>query len=297
MSSPPPWWIAVAVLIPVIGIANGIYVFYKRRRRIHYSGSNDQQLEEEYMRQLRLKDARLATEVEKRKKEEGDTTPGTHVWFSRYVKNGRFKHWVLGIGNTKYELRRDKDDKHYYHNINREWSINKEKLEASRATIKKPVVDGYYLCVIGWTTMTSDELDATCEEVMKQFGTYHLLWNNCQDFVQQFADRIIVKKALDWDWFRTYTKTEYQEAQAIEIPTPQEIRAANARQRYAQTNNLAVLNQTQQMNLLTQQQNNNMLQSINQQNMLNQQMMTNNNNIQMMNNNNIQMMNMQTMNR
>lgn len=62
---------------------------------------------------------------------------------------------------------------------------------------------------------------------MSRFGTYNVIWNNCQDFLQAFADRIISRRAEDWDWFREYTKTEYQEHQALKIPTPEAIITAN----------------------------------------------------------------------
>ena len=71
------------------------------------------------------------------------------------------------------------------------------------------------------------ELKTICDEVMAQFGGYSLIWNNCQHFLKAVSDLVISEEALDWSWFRENTKTEYQEAQALRIPAPDEVIAAN----------------------------------------------------------------------
>ncbi|KAI1196297.1 hypothetical protein F5X97DRAFT_325578 [Nemania serpens] len=219
-------FIAIPIVFVSLIILRGVYVLYRRRHTVKYSALSRKGLEEEYQREVAKKDARMKVEVEKRKAEEDDTTKGKQIWFSRYVQNGRFKHWVIVIEDNKYELRRDDSSGEYTANV-ASWTIDKEKRAAAIAERKMPDVDGYYICLVGWTKRQPQELKMICDEVMAEFGRYNIVWNNCQNFLQTFADRIISEKAMDWSWFRENTKTEYQEAQALKIPTPDEIIAAN----------------------------------------------------------------------
>ncbi|KAI1327930.1 hypothetical protein F5Y16DRAFT_370176 [Xylariaceae sp. FL0255] len=224
--SVPPEFIAVPVVIGVLFIASCAFNIYRRRHVVRYTAVSRQGLEDEYQRQLSLLDARLRAEVEKRKAEEEDKCKGKRIWFSRYVHNGRFKHWVLIVEDTKYELRRDEDGGNYKANV-ATWNIDLEKRAMAIAEKKKPDLDGYYIYLIGWTQKQPDQLKAICDNVMEEFGKYNIIFNNCQRFLKSFADRIISEEALDWPWFRENTKTEYQEAQAVKIATPEEIVAAN----------------------------------------------------------------------
>lgn len=213
------------------------YVRAFRKRQYSAGARSYRDLETEYQRLLDERDQRLDVEVRKRKVEEEDSTSGSQIWFSRYVHHGNLKHWVLVVDGSKYELRRDHNTGRYVHHI-ADWTIDQEKREAALAELKIPETDGYYICLIGWTRLDATQLRDICGQVMGQFGSYNLLWNNCQDFLQQFADRIISKKALDWSWFRMHSKTEYQADQALP-PTPEEI---IARQR------AMMINQQQQAN-------------------------------------------------
>ncbi|KAI1178012.1 hypothetical protein F4777DRAFT_158099 [Nemania sp. FL0916] len=219
-------FIAIPIAIGVLVIGSCIFNVYRRRKVIRYSAVSREELEEKYQRELAKKDAKMQAEVEKRKAQEDNLTKGKPIWFSRYVENGRFKHWVLVIDDTKYELRRDDSNGRYTANV-APWTIDKEKREAAIAERKMPNVDGYYVCLIGWTRKEPQELAMICDEVMTQFGRYNIVWNNCQDFLKTFADRVISEKALDWSWFRDNTKTHYQETQLLKIMTPDEIIAAN----------------------------------------------------------------------
>ncbi|KAI1186139.1 hypothetical protein F5B17DRAFT_405098 [Nemania serpens] len=219
-------FIAIPIVFFSLVLARGGYILYKRRHTVRYSAITRKGLEEKYQREVAKKDAQMKEEVEKRKSEEDDATKGKQIWFSRYIQNGRFKHWVIVIEDTKYELRRDDASGKYVANV-ASWTIQKEKREAAIAERMMPDVDGYYICLIGWTTKQPQDLRKICDDVMAEFGKYNIVWNNCQNFLQAFADRIISEKAMDWSWFRENTKTEYQEAQALKIPTPDEIIAAN----------------------------------------------------------------------
>lgn len=277
-------WIAAFVIIPVLAVCGIVYGCVRRRRRgnVYYTALNDRKaLEAEYQRLLQERDQRLAVEVEKRKAQENDTSPGSHVWFSRYVQQGRLKHWVLVIDNTKYELRRDSTTGKFVANV-APWTIDQEKREAALAELKIPAVDGYYICLIGWTQIGSDQLKSISDQVMSQFGRYNMLWNNCQDFLQQFADRIISQKALDWPWFREHSKTEYQANQKLP-PTPDEVIASNANHALGQQNAHNQQQIQQNINQMNQQMNLQNMQLNTQLNTINQQMLLQNN-IAMMSN-------------
>ncbi|KAF2963786.1 hypothetical protein GQX73_g9786 [Xylaria multiplex] len=231
------------ISLPSPSPAVRLYKCYKRRHTVRYTGLSRKALEDQRQRLVAEKEAKLESEVKKRKAQEDDTTKGKQIWFSRYVQNGRFKHWVLVIEDTKYELRRDDSSGNYTANI-ASWTIDKEKREAAIAEQKQPHINGYYVCLVGWTTKQPQELKQICEEVMSQFGKYNLVFNNCQNFLKTFADRVISEAALDWAWFRENTKTEYQETQALKIPTPDEIIAANrsAAQQQITANNQRQIN-------------------------------------------------------
>ncbi|KAI1754884.1 hypothetical protein F4782DRAFT_528236 [Xylaria castorea] len=189
-------FIAIPVVFVSLGVLSGIYRVYRRRHTVTYNAISRQGLKEEYQRQITQKDAWMRAEVEKRKAEEDDTAKGKQIC-GKYTSNVA------------------------------PWKIDKEKREAAIAERKMPHVDGYYVCLVGWTKKQPRGLKKICDEVIPQFGKYNIVWNNCQDFLQTFADWTISEKALDWSWFRENTKTEYQEAQALMIPTPDEIIAAN----------------------------------------------------------------------
>ena len=167
----------------------------------------------------------LQPDVERRLKEEEDDKKGQQVWFSRYISNGRLRHWVLMTHGYKYELRRVNDE-------SREegagttkftpkvmpFTIDEEKRNAALAESSVPDVDGFYVCLIGWTTKTKEQVDDACWSVQKDFGQYDLLWNNCQDFLRMFAERIIVTQAIDHPWFLSNTKPRYQKTQSLKPP-------------------------------------------------------------------------------
>ena len=243
----PAWAIAIFSIVGVLTLCGIIYSCWRGRRRRQYTAATRKGLEVKYEQLLQERDERLDMEVKKRKAEEEDTSAGSQVWFSRYVHHGRLHHWVLVIDGTKYELRRDKATGKYIYNV-AEWTIDREKREAALAERKIPEVDTYYVCLIGWTQLPRNQLTAVCEQVMSQFGSYNLFWNNCQDFLQQFADEVISRKALDWSWFRENTKTEYQENQALPPPPEAMIAASEAAMVQQQ------LQQIQQQNMQNQQQ-------------------------------------------
>ena len=181
-------------------------------------------------REKRLK--AMQPDVDRRLREEEDHTKGQQVWFSRYIYNGRLRHWVLMTHGNKYELRRNEnlgeDDgeerpgqsKFTYHVT--PFTIDEERRRAALAESNLPDVDGFYVCLIGWTTKTKDGVDLACRSVFQSFGEYHLLWKNCQHFLQELADQILVAKAADYPWFKSNTKTRYQKTQSL-MPPPLEL--------------------------------------------------------------------------
>ena len=186
-------------------------------------------------RMVRYREKRLKAmqpEVERRIREEGDHTKGEQVWFSRYISNGRLRHWVLLAHGNKYELRRSEnisdesrderrgESEFTYHVA--PFTIDEEKRRATLAETSLPDIDGFYVCLIGWTTKTKAQVDQTCQSILQQFGTYHLLWKNCQHFLRMLADKIVDATAADYPWFRDNTKLRYQRTQAL-MPPPLEL--------------------------------------------------------------------------
>ena len=180
-------------------------------------------------REKRLK--AMQPDVERRLREEEDHTTGEQVWFSRYINNGRLRHWVMMAHGNKYELRRSEnvgkksgeegpEEMEFTYHVT-PCTIDQEKRKAALAESSLPDVDGFYVCLIGWTTKTKEEVDLACQLAFQQFGKYHLLWKNCQDFLRMLADQIVVTKAADYPWFYSNTKTRYQKTQSL-MPPPLE---------------------------------------------------------------------------
>ena len=212
-------------------------------------------------RMVRYREKRLKAmqpDVERRLREEGDHTKGEQVWFSRYIYNGRLRHWVLMTHGNKYELRRSEnigeeggeeragEQKFTYHVS--PFTIDEEKRKAALAENSLPDVDGFYVCLIGWTKKTKEEVDQACTSVFEKFGKYQLVWNNCQHFLKMLADQILVAKAADFSWFNSNTKTRYQKTQSL-MPPPLEfllkIQQQMAAQMQAQVQNQQIQLQQQ----------------------------------------------------
>ena len=228
----------------------------------------------------------MQPDVEIRLAEEQDRSKGEQVWFSRYISNGRLRHWVLLTHGNKYELRRSEnvnDDRNeeragetsFTYHVS-PFTIDEEKRNAALAETSLPNVDGFYVCLVGWTRLSKSEVDTACQSVFAEFGEYHLLWKNCQHFLQRLAERIVSAKAADYPWFISNTKTRYQKTQHL-LPPPLEMLMKSLQQMQMQSQ-MQVQTQNQlQMQMQNQTQNQMQLQIQNQiqlqmQNQIQQQM-------------------------
>ena len=179
----------------------------------------------------------LDREMKIRAREEMDSTQGEPVWFSRHIEHGDLKHWVLYTHGKKYELRLP-DDRHFIGTAMGsglstskielridQWDQEKELFLKRQQMIDsqgKPHVEGFYICLIGWTNKAVSEVDQLFHDMKTGFGSYNILFNNCQHFVKKFSDRILVpRKASDYNWFRENIETTYQ--RLLNLPPTAEI--------------------------------------------------------------------------
>lgn len=154
--------------------------------------------------------------VTARLERESDPTLGEAVFLSHYISNGQFRHWALHVHRHKYELRelrqRNDDDsspKPPYEDRISSSDFNLEKYQKSIRSLQSPEFGSYFYSLIGWTKLSKEEVDLRSHEVFASFGTYALLFNNCQNFLLRLAERIMTKKAPDWDWFRQHAVGGY----------------------------------------------------------------------------------------
>jgi hypothetical protein len=176
-------------------------------------------------------------ETSLRRQQEDDETKGQRVWFSRWIENGSLRHWVLYTHHTKYELRLppnttrlDMLKKTFLSTSNfvcqpAEWDREAELMQMREAYLEredKPYADGFYICLIGWTNSTPDQVNQAFEEARQESGRYSL-FNNCQHFLKRFAVKILDPRwhAADYGWFKDNVDTEYQEL--LKLPPTQEI--------------------------------------------------------------------------
>ncbi|KAL7956613.1 hypothetical protein V8C34DRAFT_326085 [Trichoderma compactum] len=151
----------------------------------------------------------VAARVEK----ESSVESGEPVFLSHYISQGQFRHWVLHAHDYKYELRQaeagDSSTPGRYEATIGPSGFNLRAYKQSVITRYSPEVGHYFYSMIGWTTLSKEQIDDKCHRVSTTFGKYALLSNNCHDFLQQLADKIVTKKAPDWEWFRQNTLGGY----------------------------------------------------------------------------------------
>ncbi|KAI9369761.1 hypothetical protein BJX61DRAFT_518280 [Aspergillus egyptiacus] len=146
--------------------------------------------------------------VTARLQRESSTASGEPVFLSHYISQGRLRHWVLHVHRHKYELRQVVDKTYYAAAI----APSEFDLQAYQRSIRvhcSPAVGNYFYSIIGWTTLSKEQVGHKCEQVYSSFGTYALFSNNCHDFLQRLADRIVTTRAPDWRWFRNQAVRGY----------------------------------------------------------------------------------------
>lgn len=152
------------------------------------------------------------------------------VFWSRPASLDKVSHYVLLVNGHKYELRdvsaeRDRSLIKYrtakvnYSVPNRHTAWVKEVTDELRGGV-------YDLLLIGWTSLTHDQIDSICKEADKTWR-YRLYWRgrqsgNCQHFVRVIADQVMSRKhrASNWGWFRYDRMGDIQlaaEQSAIEL--------------------------------------------------------------------------------
>lgn len=133
---------------------------------------------------------------------ESSTTSGERIFLSHYIHQGRLRHWALHVYGHNYELGRvlvEGSGKHEHHQASISTSgFGLQEYQQSLATHYSPTVGNYFYIMMGWTALSTEEIDRKCHQAGKTFGSYAPLTNNCHDFLQSFADKIVTNKAPDW---------------------------------------------------------------------------------------------------
>lgn len=181
---------------------------------------------------------KVEEEVQRRRAQEQDSSKGENVWFSRRINDGHLYHWAIFTHGKKYELRLPSREKYKdmlpkgrlvgsvvptfkYEARIAPWSLKDEMMQLrdeSLAVQGKPHAQDYYICQIGWTTLTESAVDAECKAASSSFGMYVLGFNDCQSFLKRFASKIIQLPegcALDYGWFAENIETPYHRLQEI----------------------------------------------------------------------------------
>ncbi|KAJ3497090.1 hypothetical protein NLG97_g2167 [Lecanicillium saksenae] len=163
-------------------------------------------------KQRRTRDAlsiryRLALDaiVAARLKRESSRAHGEPVFLSHYVRNGVFRHWVLHTHSCKFELRRKAPTSRFewrgstslfaageYFEANIGTStFSMDAYKRSIAACHSPEVGRYFYSMVGWTTLSQEEIARHCADIFNSFGNYGLVSNNCQHFLRTLADEEI----------------------------------------------------------------------------------------------------------
>lgn len=203
--------IIVGAVLGVIGIVGFIIRWGRSRHRKEASGGSrpgpinkisSTEIRRWYREALRkIVIARLQRET--------STASGEPVFLSHYISQGRLRHWVLHVHGHKYELRQQ-PDKTYYAAMSAPSGFDLQQYQRSITRNYSPEVGDYFYSIIGWTTLSKEQVNHKCAQVSASFGTYALFSNNCHGFLQRLADRIVTTKAPDWSWFRNHAVGRYK---------------------------------------------------------------------------------------
>lgn len=146
-----------------------------------------------------------------RQRQEQDTTKGERVWFSRHVEGGRLLSWAVLTHGVKHDFERaDSKQSTGFNYSSRPFSVEQEYVEASSAAWTSPEQDGYYVCLIGWTRRSAQEVEQAVALAQRPFGTSNLRWSSCQNFLQQLGNsHILSLTAADYPWYLDNCDTKY----------------------------------------------------------------------------------------
>lgn len=220
-------------VMPSLVVLSIVTYIYRRRRakRMGLMGGRTDASFLAYMDKVK-------PQISLRLEQEHDRSRGSNVWFSRHIQRGRFNHWILIINDTKYELRQNKQDDQFYVNV-AACELDHERREAALHKQGFPEYDGHYVCLIGWTQKSKDEITRIAQQVGRGCD-YSKFTNNCQHYLRLLADQILVhEKAADYPWFYDNTKTEYQNSR-IPPPPPEELLAMQKQQQQAVQQNMQI---------------------------------------------------------
>ncbi|KAM3553894.1 hypothetical protein ARSEF4850_006712 [Beauveria asiatica] len=173
--------------------------------------------------------------VSARLEKESSNEFGEPVFVSHYIHNGVFRHWVLHAHGHKYELRRKAPaaariewqgstslfaSAEYYEPVVGVSGLNMELYKSSVLAAYSPEVGCFFYSMVGWTTLSEQEIERECWDVFQRFGNYGLFYNNCQHFLRALADGIVTTRAPDWQWLMKNSPSGY--TYGVKYPLPYE---------------------------------------------------------------------------
>ncbi|KAM3430863.1 hypothetical protein MY4824_007436 [Beauveria thailandica] len=173
--------------------------------------------------------------VSARLEKESSKEFGEPVFVSHYINNGVFRHWVLHAHGHKYELRRKAPaaariewqgstslfaSAEYYEPVVGVSGLNMELYKSSVLAAYSPEVGCFFYSMVGWTTLSEQEIERECWAVFQRFGNYGLFYNNCQHFLRALADGIVTTRAPDWQWLMKNSPSGY--TYGVKHPLPYE---------------------------------------------------------------------------
>ncbi|KAJ6442947.1 hypothetical protein O9K51_04126 [Purpureocillium lavendulum] len=163
--------------------------------------------------QVRVAQSRAEAAWEQERRELEMHSEWHQVFWSRPIGIDKVSHYVLIVNGHKYELR-DVSRRHDRSQIRyRTAGVAFDRLGGHAAVLSEPgnpaqPLGVYNLLLIGWTTMSHEQIHGVCRQVDRKwkysFGFGGTSSGNCQHFTRKVADEILPKdfRASNWDWFR-----------------------------------------------------------------------------------------------
>jgi hypothetical protein len=143
---------------------------------------------------------------------------GDKVYLTAYSHYRRLRHQCLVVRGVKYEVRQDRETKRYYWKPTPAYDMSNHDDEMLVHPWFEGIIQRYIPWLrmpkiiplwnsrlVGWTTISDEEILRACGETWNENPDYSLLSNNCQHFARRVADKIIPpdhRATYTFWWFR-----------------------------------------------------------------------------------------------
>lgn len=129
------------------------------------------------------------------------------IWFARDIRNNHLQHWMLVVKDRKFELARmPEGDFMLICTYEPGWTPEREGQSRSRGTATTLENHWCSFC-IGWADVSGKAIDR-CFLASRPYYPPRLTWAQSQDFLRRFAEQLVDRYEIHWQFFVDNTAFE-----------------------------------------------------------------------------------------